>query len=309
MAMSPAYDKKPAAKQTDPPWTTKRLLQWINAHLQGKGVDSPRVVAEMLLSHVIGCDRMQLYMEVDRPANPDELSTLRGLVERAARHEPAQYLVGHAWFYSRRIQVDGRVLIPRPSTETLIEHVLQWLKAAPGHAEPIIADVGTGSGVIAITLAAQLTDSHIIATDISADALELAKQNAQSHDVADRIEFHQGKDLEPLKERMGKGDFDLICSNPPYISDSEWEEVATNVRDYEPANALRGGKAGLDVIKQLIANAADLLRPDGQLVIEIADSQKHAVLQLVADAQELDNAVVLKDHEGFWRVLVADRVK
>ena len=161
--------------------------------------------------------------------------------------------------------------------------------------------------MIAITLAAQLTDSHIIATDVSADALELAKQNAQSHDVVDRIEFLQGKDLEPLKERMGKGDYDLICSNPPYISDSEWAEVAANVRDYEPASALRGGKDGLDVIRQLIANAADLLRPDGQLVIEIADSQKDAVLKLVTEAEGLDNAIVLKDHEGLWRVLVADR--
>ncbi len=279
----------------------------MNSYLEGKGVDSSRVVADMLLSHVIGCERMRLYMEVDRPADPDELSTLRGLVERAAKHEPAQYLIGHAWFYSKQFEVDERVLIPRPSTETLIEHVLQWLKTAPGHAEPVIADVGTGSGIIGITLATQLKDSHVFATDISADALELAEQNARSLDVADRIEFHQGKDLEPLKERMGKGDFDVICSNPPYISDKEWKEVAANVKDYEPVKALRGGKDGLDVIRSLIANAADLLKPDGQLVIEIADSQKDAVLQLVEDAEGLGNAVVLKDHEGLWRVLVADR--
>lgn len=308
MVMSATFDNTPT-KQAIPSWTTRKLLDWMKGHLKKKGMDSPRVVAEMLLSHVIGCERMRLYMEVDRIATPDELSTLRGLVERAARHEPAQYLIGHSWFYSKQFQVDKRVLIPRPSTETLIEHILQWLKTTAGHAKPVIADVGTGSGVVAVTLAVQLVESHIIATDISSDALEVAKLNALSMDVIDRIEFYQGKDLEPLKERMGKGDFDIICSNPPYISDSEWEDVESNVRDYEPVNALRGGKDGLDVIRRLIANASDLLKPQGQLVIEIADSQRDAVLKLVGETEGLDNAVVLKDHEGFWRVLVADRVK
>lgn len=307
MVMSPTSDNMPA-KQANPSWTTRKLLDWMNSHLEKKGVDSPRVVAEMLLSHVIGCERMRLYMEVGRLASTDELATLRGLVERAAKHEPAQYLIGHAWFYSKQFKVDERVLIPRPSTETLIEHIMQWMKTSSGHATPVIADVGTGSGIIAITLALQLSESHIIATDISADALEVAKQNAQSHNAADRIEFQLGKDLEPLKERMGKGDFDIICSNPPYISDNEWEDVESNVRDFEPTNALRAGKDGLDVIKQLIANAADLLKPQGQLVIEIADSQRDAVLKLISEAKGLDNAVVLKDHEGFWRVLVADKV-
>ena len=135
-------------------WTTRQLLEWMTPHFAAKAIDSPRVVAEMLLSHVIGCDRMQLYMEVDRPAPPLELASLRELVARAALHEPVQYLVGHAWFFGRQFAVTRSVFIPRPCTETLVEHVIQWRRTAPGHVASVIADVGTGSGSIAVSLAA-----------------------------------------------------------------------------------------------------------------------------------------------------------
>ncbi len=287
-------------------WTTRRLLGWLTGHFASKGIDSPRLVAEMLLSHVIGCERMRLYMEVDRPATPLELESLRELVRRAARHEPAQYLVGETWFYGRRFFVDRSTLIPRPSTEALIEHVLQWRRAVPGHANALIADIGTGTGCIAVTLATLIPQAHIVATDVSADALALAAENAQQHDVTDRIEFRQGTLLEPL-EAMGLGRFDVICSNPPYISEPEWEQVAPNVRDYEPASALRGGADGLDVIRPLIAGSGRFLKPDGQLVMEIADSQPDAVRELVKATATLTAPMVLKDHEGLWRVLVAER--
>ncbi|MHC4107819.1 MAG: peptide chain release factor N(5)-glutamine methyltransferase [Planctomycetota bacterium] len=287
-------------------WTTRRLLGWMTGHFASKGIDSPRLVAEMLLSHVIGCERMRLYMEVDRPATPLELESLRDLVRRAARHEPAQYLVGETWFYGRRFFVDRSTLIPRPSTEALIEHVLQWHRAVPGHADALIADIGTGTGCIAVTLAALIPQARIVATDVSADALALAAENAQQHEVADRIEFRQGALLEPL-EALGLGRFDVICSNPPYISDPEWEQVAPNVRNYEPASALRGGADGLDVIRPLIAEGERFLRPGGQLVVEIGHAQHDAVLELVKATAALTAPMVLKDHEGLWRVLVAER--
>ncbi len=287
-------------------WTTRRLLGWLTGHFASKGIDSPRLVSEMLLSHVIGCERMRLYMEVDRPATPLELESLRDLVRRASRHEPAQYLVGESWFYGRRFFVDRSTLIPRPSTEALIEHVLQWHRAVPGHADALIADIGTGTGCIAVTLAALIPRARIVATDVAADALALAAENALQHQITDRIEFRQGALLEPL-EALGLGGFDVICSNPPYISDPEWEQVAPNVRDYEPASALRGGADGLDVIRPLIAASGRFLRPGGQLAVEIGHAQRDAVIELVKATDAMTTPMVLKDHEGLWRVLVAER--
>lgn len=291
------------------PWNTRRLLEWMTRYFEGKAVDSPRVVAEMLLSHVLGCDRMRLYMEVDRPALPLELSSLHELVERAGRHEPVQYLVGHAWFFGRQFTVGPGVLIPRPSTETLVEHVLQWRRTAPGHAACVVGEVGTGSGCIAVSLAAGMPDAHVVATDVSGQALKVALANAKAHGLAERIELVAGNGQDPLGplHRPGGAHYDVICSNPPYISDREWADVAPNVRDYEPESALRGGADGLHVIRPLIAGAAALLRSGGQLVIEIAHSQRDAVLALARQAEHLDDANVLKDHEGLWRVLVAEK--
>ena len=257
-------------------WTTRRLLEWMTGHFTAKSIDAPRVVSEMLLSHVIGCDRLRLYMEVDRPAQPLELASLREFVARAANHEPVQYLVGHAWFFGRMYSVTRSVLIPRPSTETLVQNIVQWCRAAPGHAGPLIADVGTGSGCIAISLAVQLAEAHVIATDISEDAIAVAADNARTHGVEDRIELRSGPELAPLAGEARQ--FDAICANPPYISDAEWAEVAANVRDHEPASALRGGPDGLDVIRPIIAAAPGMLRPEGRLAVEIAHAQRDAVL-------------------------------
>ncbi len=286
-------------------WTTRRLLAWMTGHFQHKGIDSPRLTAEFLLAHVIGCDRMRLYMEVDRPAQPLELASLRDLVTRAAASEPVQYLVGEAWFFGRPYAVGPAVLIPRPSTETLVEHVLQRCRAAPGRAT-LLADVGTGCGCIAVSLAARLPEAHVVATDVSADALEVAAANAGRHGVADRIEFLAGDCLEPLRSAAGSRRYDVICSNPPYVSDAEWAQVAPNGRDHEPPLALRGGPDGLDVVRPLVAGAGALLEPGGQLVVEIADAHRDAALGLAAEAG-FDNALVLKDHEGLWRVLAAEQ--
>ncbi|MHC4709411.1 MAG: peptide chain release factor N(5)-glutamine methyltransferase [Planctomycetota bacterium] len=290
-------------------WTTRKLLEWMTQHFAAKNIDTPRVVAEMLLSHVIGCDRLRLYMEVDRPAQPLELSSLHDLVARAGRHEPVQYLVGHAWFFGRQFAVDTSVFIPRPCTETLVENVLRWLRAAPGHARPVIADVGTGSGCIGVSLALDLDQAHVVATDVAEETLAVARANADRHGVVDRIEFRNGPGLDPLRDEPGAPRFDVVCSNPPYISDEAWKQVAPNVREYEPARALRSGRDGLDAIRPLIAGAGDLLRPGGRLAIEIADSQRDAVMELVDATGQLGNGVVLKDHEGLWRVLMAERLE
>lgn len=272
---------------------------------KAKHIESPRVVAEMLLSHVLKCERMRLYMDADRPATADELATLRDLVARAVKHEPVQYLVGGAWFFSREFAVDRSTLIPRPSTETLVEHVLQWLRVNPGHAAPLVADIGTGTGCIGISIAAQVPSANVIATDIVPEALMLAKRNAETHKVAERIEFVQGDGVNALIAAKPGARFDIIASNPPYVPDDEWDAVDRNVKEFEPATALRGGVDGLDVIRPLIAGAVGLLKPGGLLAVEIANAHKDVALELAHATGKFDDATVLKDHEGLWRVLIA----
>ncbi len=288
----------------DQPWTTRRLLAWTTDYFTRKKIDSPRLCAEMLLAHVLGVARLKLYMDPDRPASELERSAFRELVERAVRHEPVDYLVGQAPFMSMMFAVNPAVLIPRPSTETLVEHVIQHARRTPGFAHPLIADVGTGSGCIAIALAKHIPQSRVVATDISPAALQVAKQNANTHGVSDRIDFREGNLLEPLEGVRAR----YLVSNPPYIPDHEWDAVEANVKDYEPTSALRGGSDGLQYIGPLIAQAHQFLDHPGQLLIEVAAVHKSVVLELAREAPGLTNLRILADHQGLPRVLVADAV-
>lgn len=284
-------------------WTTRRLLQWTADHLSKKGVDSPRLSAEMMLAHVLGTERLKLYMDPHRPASDLERATFRKLVAKAGEHEPVDYLVGHAPFMTMQLKVTRDTLIPRPSTEALVEHVIQHARRTPGFSAPTVADVGTGSGAIAIAIAKHLPGSHVIATDLSPEALDVARGNAAKQGVADRIEFRQGDLLAPLSP----GDrLTYLVSNPPYISDDEWAEVQPNVRDYEPESALRGGADGLRYLRPLIEHGADLLQRPGQVVLEIAASQEQAVLGLAESVGRWSHAHVLPDHETLPRVLIAN---
>jgi len=285
-----------------PTWTTRKLLDAAAAHLEKKDVDSPRLCAELLMAHVLEVPRIQLYADLDRPASELERAAYRTWIERAAGHEPVQYLLEEAHFFSDVFRVGPDVLIPRPSTETLVEHVIQHTRLTPGFANPTIADIGTGSGCIAIAIAKHLPTAHLIATDVSEAALKVARANAETHQVADRIEFRHGPCYEPLHgERLA-----YIVSNPPYIPDAEWQQVAPNVKDHEPVGALRGGSDGLDVLRPLIAEAAGHLAQPGQIVFEIAASQKAAVIEEAGRAAGLGAPRVLADHDGLPRMLVAD---
>ncbi|MEO1235225.1 MAG: peptide chain release factor N(5)-glutamine methyltransferase, partial [Planctomycetota bacterium] len=255
----------------DGPWTTRKLLAWTTRHFEDRGVDSPRVAAEMLLGHVLGVERLRLYMEPDRPASPDERDTFRGLVARAGRHEPVDYLIGKAPFFSLELAVSPAVLVPRPSTETIVEYVLQRERQT-SRDDLAIADVCTGSGAIAVALAKHLPAATFVATDLSEDALAVARQNAEAHGVADRIDFRHGDLLAPLDDQR----FDYLLSNPPYISDAEWVEVPANVKDYEPTMALRGGVDGLDCLRPLVAGAAEHMLAGAEVLLEFAASQAEA---------------------------------
>jgi release factor glutamine methyltransferase len=303
------------AQPAEQPWTTRRLLAWMTDTFTKKDLDSPRLCAELLMAHVIGCERLRLYMEADRPASPLERETLRGLVARALKHEPVQYLVGQAWFFSLPFHVDKRVLIPRPATETMVERVLQHVRVEPNFGGSagegvLLADVCTGSGCIAVALLKNMTGARGVATDISQAALDLARHNAQRHGVADRIDFLQGNLLDPLLDypaTRGKGSLHYLVCNPPYIPDHEWEAVAPNVKDHEPTAALRGGADGLDYVRPVLDQGPALLKPGGQLLIEIADSTADAALDLLRSHPDLADPQVLQDHEGLPRVLSARR--
>ncbi len=277
-------------------------MSWMSSAFREKNLDSPRLLAEMLLSHVIGCDRLRLYMEADRPASEEERTRLRSLVARALRHEPVQYLVGEAWFFSLPFHVDPRVLIPRPSTETIAEAVGQSMRGVDGPIQ--IADVCTGSGCLAVALAKHVASSSIVATDISEDALEVARKNAARHGVAERIEFRQGNLLEPLETERA---LHCLVANPPYIPDHEWESVEPNVRDHEPPLALRAGPDWLDLLIPLLRGASRHLRPGGILLLEIASCNAQRMLELARAQDELCDAAVLDDFEGLARVLRATR--
>ena len=281
-----------------------------------RDLDSPRLSAEMLLAHTIGCDRLRLYMDADRPATPLERAALRDLVARALKHEPIQYLVGEAWFFGLPFAVDHRVLIPRPCTETIVERVLQHARSRPGFGGPegdalLIADVCTGSGCIGVALAKHLPHARVLCTDISDDALAVARENAKRHEVIDRIDFRVGSLLEPVLAHPAagrRGSIAYLVSNPPYIPDHEWDtEMGLNVKGHEPDIALRGGPDGLELVRPLIAGAPGLLRPDGLLVVEFAASTAEAVRTTAAGTPGLTEIEIVSDLDSLPRTLVARR--
>jgi release factor glutamine methyltransferase len=321
--MSTSSEHESANTQVDV-WTSRRLIRWIDSHLTAKGIDAPRVCAEMLVGHVVGAERMQLYMEADRPASAAELERLRALVVRASRHEPVQYLVGEAWFWSKRFAVGPATLIPRPATEHLVEEAVVAARAAAANgARPVrMLEIGTGTGCISTCVAAALrgqrrgtepTDPpvlpieiQIIATDLVPAALDLARTNAAAHGATDAIEFRAGSIYE-LLTAAEQGIFHVLVSNPPYVRDDEWQEMNANVRDHEPRTALAGGAAGMDVLAPLIANAHTWLAPGGRLVVEIGHRQHDDVLAAATANPYLADPKMQKDFEGFWRMLVATR--
>lgn len=263
-------------------------------------VENPRLIAEMLLTHVLGGKRIDLYADANRTATDDERATLRELVQRAMQHEPVQYIVGNAWFFGTEFQVNSSTMIPRSCTERLVEQVITHChENAPS---PRIADIGTGSGCIAVTLATHVPEAKITATDISTDALELAKANASVQNVETQITFIEGDGSTPL---LDLDPFDVVCSNPPYIPDDEMSQLAPHVVDWEPISALSGGENGLDLISTIISSAPKILKPHGLLIIELASSTRDDALELAITEEDLVDAKIIRDAFGDDRFLRA----
>jgi len=256
------------------PWTVRKVLDWTRGHFEKQDIDAPRLTAELLLSHVLSLTRVKLFMDLDRPLAKDELATYRALIQRRLAHEPTQYLVGFKDFYGRRFAVDRRVLIPRSETELLVEAVLRVL---PEDEPCRVLDVCTGSGCIALSIAAERPRASVWATDLSTDALAVARGNAERLDLTGRVTFFTGDLLAPLP---ADARFDVIVSNPPYIARGLLAGLQLEVRQ-EPTLALDGGLDGLAVLRPLIVAARPRLKAGGWLALEISDEQGPAVKALV----------------------------
>ena len=252
-------------------WTIRDVLDWAAHDFEGRGIESPRLDAELLVASALGIDRVGLYLDLNRPLLETERSAIRPLVARRREREPVAYILGHRDFYGRRFEVTPDVLIPRPDTETLVDHALEQM---PEDAPLRVVDVGTGSGVIAITLAAQRPAARVTATDVSEAALEVAGRNADALGVGDRVRFILA-DLLPPEEQ-----FDLIVSNPPYIARSEMLTLQEEVRRYEPKGALEAGADGLDVVRRLLSIAAPSTAPGSELMFEVGEGQAPSVVAL-----------------------------
>lgn len=267
-----------------------------------RGFTNGRLEAELLLAGMLGLKRLDLYLQHDRPLDEQELSQFRALIRRRLKHEPLQYILGTAAFRQLELKVDARVLIPRPETEVLVGAVLAWSAGREGNGAAL--DVGTGSGAIALSLAREGSFERVVATDVSSDALDVARANAVHCGVTDRVEFRHGS----LFDAVSRDDvFAAIVSNPPYIAESERSSLASEVRDHEPATALFGGEAGLDIIGRLVNEAPSHLEPGGLLALEIGISHGDAVLQHVQQAGAYENARIELDLTGRPRMLLAER--
>jgi release factor glutamine methyltransferase len=273
-------------------------------HLAARGVTDGRLDAELLLAHALGIRRLDLYLQFERPLTDEEVAAYREAIRRRARREPLQYITGEAAFRELVLRVDPRVLIPRPETEVLVGEVLDWARgeAAAGGALSAL-DVGTGSGAIALSLLREGPFGRVVATDVSAGALEVAAANAAALGLADRLELRAGSVWSAVGEVER---FHVIVANPPYVMESERATLMPEVRDHEPGAALFSGPDGLEVVREIVGGARAHLRAGGLLALEVGVGQASTVAGLVS-AAGLASPRVVVDLAGRERVVLAVR--
>lgn len=284
---------------TEQPWTVGRLLDWTAGFLKQKGSESPRLDAEVLLAHALGCRRIELYTRYEESAPEEARQRFRELVRQRLEGCPVAYLVGRKEFFSLEFEVNRDVLIPRPDTECV---VVECLRLAKPLAEADVLDVGTGSGAIAVAVAKQHKGARVTATDVSPAALAVARRNAAKHGLGERVRFLEGDLFAPVPagER-----FDFVLSNPPYIAHEDLDRLPVGVRHYEPALALDGGPGGYAVFERLADQARQFLKPGGHLIVEIGSPQEGPARQRIEGHAGYQLAKTVRDGSGHPRVLVA----
>jgi len=283
-------------------WTVGRLIPWAAEYLGGHGVDSPRLCGELLLSNVLGCTRLELYLRFEQPLSPEELAAFKAMILRRKGREPVDYILGSREFYGLEFLVGPGVLVPRPETEHLVEEALARLE---GLEAPRVLDLCTGSGAVALTLAHERPDAEVTGCDISPEALTWARRNAHNLDLQERVRWLMGDLWEPVA--AGSGFFDVITANPPYVTTAEMDELPPEVGRFEPRLALEGGADGLDIVRSIIAGAGAHLRPLGWLLVELGAGQASQATRLAQASGAFAEVGLVKDLAGIERVLVCER--
>ncbi|TCS78725.1 peptide chain release factor N(5)-glutamine methyltransferase [Pectinatus cerevisiiphilus] len=281
-------------------WTIGTILKWTQEYFSAKGIDSPRLDAEVLLSYLLGKERIYLYVHFDEPLQENELIKFRELVKKRAARIPVAYLTGQKEFMGMPFKVNRHVLVPRPETELLVECAIERL---PSEQTAVFADIGTGSGAIAISLVKLRKNLHGYAVDISAEAIAAAQENAGILHVEDKIEFLQGDLLQPLRDIPDREPLAAIVANPPYIPLADMDTLEPEVRAYEPADALTDGADGLNFYRRLLEESKELLVADGFLACEIGIKQAASVKKIAAE-NAWGKIEILKDLAGIERVVV-----
>lgn len=282
-------------------WTVRRILDWTTAHLTKHGSDSPRLDAEVLLAFARKCERIRLYTNYEDEVSVPERALMRELVQRRSKSEPVAYLVGNREFFGLDFYVDQNVLVPRPDTETL---VMEAVDEAQKLDSPVILDLCTGSGCVAIAVATHCPQASFWATDISPSALAIAQKNADSNGQSEKIQFLQSDIFDGISDDCV---FDSIVSNPPYIPDSEIERLEADVRQHEPRLALSGGSDGLVYYRRIIQEAASYLKESGTLLLEFSPEQESSLVQLLEETKKYTGIRVKADLAGRSRVVIAQK--
>jgi len=287
-------------------WTIQKLLDWMSGYLTERNVDGPRLSAELLLSSVLQCQRIDLYARYNTAVAQEHLDELRSLVKRAGAHEPVVYLVGKTEFYSLEIEVTPDCLIPRPETELLVQRAIEYLRGREGTQN--VCDLCTGCGCIGIAITRHHPAAKVFATDISAGALDVAARNAAKHQVAERVKLLCGDLFEPLVPQLDVAQFDLIVCNPPYVSAAEYEALEKNVKDYEPRIALLAGDDGLDVYRRICEKIDAFLKPAAALMLEIGYAQGPPVRELLETTGIVSEIRIEKDLHNNDRIVTATKI-
>ena len=282
-------------------WTIFKLISWTEGYFKEQGVDSPRLTAEILLGFCLDIKRLDLYLQHDRPLEASELAKFKALIKRRCQGEPVAYITGEKGFFESEFQVAPGVLIPRPDTEVLLETAMAFLGKKDSRAN--VLEMGVGSGALIVSLAQACPDHSYFGSDISPMALETARKNARRL-LETPIEFFQGSWLEALSPDV---DFDLILSNPPYIPSHDIEDLARDIREYEPRLALDGGEDGLDCYRLILESAASHLAPGGILAMEMGYDQKPGMSALVDSRSGFLPPRFIRDLAGHHRVVVLEK--
>ena len=280
-------------------WTVRKVLDWTTGHFQRHGCETPRLDAEILLSHVRECKRIELYTRFDDLVTDEQREAMRELVRRRAQSEPVAYLVGYREFYGLEFEVCPDVLIPRPDTETLVLESLDFLKE---RGRSRVLEIGPGSGCISVSLAVSQPGLQITAVDISPGALAVAKRNADRHKVGGSISFREGNAFSGLRNGTDEP-FDLIVTNPPYIGEAEVDQLMADVRRFEPRVALVSGSDGLDLIREIAEQSVEWLKPGGALMIELAPEQADSTVELLNQTGKYGTIEQVNDLSGAVRVV------